>query len=41
VLDAQRVLRSVRADLIQARFELQAARITLDKLAARYIATAQ
>lgn len=36
VLDAQRVLRSVRADLIQARFELQSARIALDKLAARY-----
>jgi len=41
VLDAQRVLRSVRADLIQARFELQAARISLDRLAARYIATAR
>lgn len=37
VLDAQRVLRAVRADLIQARFELQSARIALDKLAARYV----
>ena len=32
VLDAQRVLRSVRADLIQARFQLQEARIMLDQL---------
>lgn len=39
VLDAQRVLRSVRADLIQARFELQSARIALDKLAARYVSS--
>lgn len=37
VLDAQRVLRSVRADLVQARFELQAARITLDRLAGRFL----
>lgn len=37
VLDAQRVLRSVRADLVQARFELQSARITLDRLAGRFI----
>ncbi|MBS0465774.1 MAG: TolC family protein, partial [Proteobacteria bacterium] len=35
VLDAQRVLRSVRADLLQARYELQAARIELDFLAGR------
>lgn len=39
VLDAQRVLRSVRADLIQARFELQSARISLDKLAGRFADT--
>ena len=32
VLDSQRVLRSVRADLIQARFQLQEARIMLDQL---------
>jgi len=32
VLDAQRVLRSVRADLIEARFDIQAARIALDAL---------
>lgn len=32
VLDAQRVLRSVRADLIDARFQLQAARIALEQL---------
>jgi aerobic C4-dicarboxylate transport protein len=32
VLDAQRVLRSVRADLIQARFQLQEARILLEQL---------
>lgn len=37
VLDAQRVLRSVRADLVQARFELQASRITLDRLAGRFL----
>jgi cobalt-zinc-cadmium efflux system outer membrane protein len=32
VLDAQRVLRSVRADLIEARYQLQEARVTLDQL---------
>ena len=32
VLDAQRVLRSVRADLIEARYDIQAARIALDAL---------
>jgi len=32
VLDAQRVLRSVRADLIDARYQLQVARIALDQL---------
>jgi len=36
VLDAQRVLRSARADLLQARFQVQAARIELDTLAGRY-----
>lgn len=35
VLDAQRVLRTVRADLLQARFELQAAVIELDILSGR------
>ena len=32
VLDAQRVLRSVRADLIEARYQLQEARVMLDRL---------
>lgn len=36
VLDAQRVLRSVRADLLEARYQLQAARIELDFLAGRH-----
>lgn len=36
VLDAQRVLRSVRADLIDARFQLQAARIALDQLTGQH-----
>jgi cobalt-zinc-cadmium efflux system outer membrane protein len=36
VLDAQRVLRSVRADLLQARYQLQVARITLVQLSGRY-----
>lgn len=36
VLDAQRVLRSVRADLLQARYQLQVARITLMQLSAQY-----
>lgn len=35
VLDAQRVLRSVRADLLQARFQLQAAAIEINVLAGR------
>lgn len=39
VLDAQRVLRTVRADLLQARFQQQTARITLEQLAGRYAAT--
>lgn len=38
VLDAQRVLRTVRADLLQARFQLQAARITLEQLSGRHAA---
>ncbi len=37
VLDAQRVLRSVRFDLLQARFRLQSAKIVLEQLAARYM----
>lgn len=36
VLDAQRVLRSLRADLIQARFEAQAALIELERLEGRH-----
>ena len=36
VLDAQRVLRGVRADLLDARYQVQAARIALDRLAGRY-----
>jgi cobalt-zinc-cadmium efflux system outer membrane protein len=35
VLDAQRVLRTVRADLLQARFAVQAAAIELDVLSGR------
>ncbi len=38
VLDAQRVLRTVRADLLEARYQLQSARIELDFLAGRYAA---
>ena len=38
VLDAQRVLRAVRADLLQARFQLQTARISLDQLTGRHAA---
>jgi len=37
VLDAERVLRSVRGDLLQARYELQASTIELDFLAGRYV----
>jgi cobalt-zinc-cadmium efflux system outer membrane protein len=36
VLDAQRLLRSIRADLIDARFQAQAAAIELEQLAGRY-----
>ena len=32
VLDAQRVLRSVRADIIDARYQLQVSRVALDQL---------
>lgn len=39
VLDAQRVLRGVRSDLLQARYQLHAARIALDHLAGRYAHT--
>jgi cobalt-zinc-cadmium efflux system outer membrane protein len=37
VLDAERVLRSVRSDLLLARYELQASTIELDFLAGRYV----
>lgn len=37
VLDAQRVLRALRADLIQARFEVQVAQIELDRLEGSFI----
>ena len=36
VLDAQRVLRSVQSDLLQARYQLHTARVALDHLAGRY-----
>jgi cobalt-zinc-cadmium efflux system outer membrane protein len=36
VLDAQRVLRSVRSDLLQARFQWHAARITIDQFTGRF-----
>ena len=36
VLDAQRLLRSINADLLDARYQLQAARIDLNFLAGRY-----
>jgi cobalt-zinc-cadmium efflux system outer membrane protein len=36
VLDAQRVLRDVRADLLQARYQQQAARIALDQLSGQF-----
>ena len=38
VLDAQRVLRAVRQDLLLARYELQSALIELDVLTGRYAA---
>lgn len=36
VLDAQRLLRSVRADLLDARFQAQAAKVELEYLAGRF-----
>ena len=36
VLDAQRVLRGVRADLLQARYQQQSARIALDQLSGQF-----
>lgn len=39
VLDAQRVLRAIRADLLVARYQVQAARTELDLLAGRYAGT--
>lgn len=39
VLDAQRVLRSARLNLLDAHFQAQAARIELETLAGRYAAT--
>ncbi len=39
VLDAQRVLQSVRADLLDARYQLQAARIELELLSGRHAET--
>lgn len=37
VLDAQRVLRSVRADLIEARYQLQESRVMLDQLTGQHL----
>ncbi|MEH3086832.1 MAG: TolC family protein [Xylophilus ampelinus] len=37
VLDAQRVLRTVRSDLLDARYQVQSARIELDYLAGRLV----
>lgn len=37
VLDAQRVLRGVRADLLQARYQQQSARIALDQLSGQFL----
>jgi len=39
VLDAQRVLRSARLNLLEARFQSQAARIELETLAGRFAAS--
>jgi len=41
VLDAQRVLRGVRADLLQARFQQQNARIALDQLSGQFAQDSQ
>ena len=37
VLDAQRVLRGVRADLLQARYQQQSARVALDQLSGQFV----
>jgi cobalt-zinc-cadmium efflux system outer membrane protein len=39
VLDAQRMLRSARSDLLQARFQWHVARITIDQLTGRFAIT--
>jgi outer membrane protein, heavy metal efflux system len=41
VLDAERVLRSVRNDLLLARYQLQASLIELDTLAGRHVAKSE
>ena len=41
VLDAQRVLRGVRADLLQARYQQQSARIALDQLSGQFVSDTQ
>ena len=41
VLDAQRVLRGVRADLLQARYQQQSARIVLDQLSGQFVSDTQ
>ena len=41
VLDAQRVLRGVRSDLLQARYQQQLARIALDQLSGQYASDLQ
>lgn len=41
VLDAQRVLRAVRADLLQARYQQQTARIALDQLSGQFVMDSQ
>ena len=41
VLDAERVLRAVRQDLLLARYQLQASLIDLDSLAGRYARVSQ
>lgn len=41
VLDAQRVLRGARADLLQARYQQQSARIALDQLSGQFVNESQ
>ena len=41
VLDAQRVLRGVRSDLLQARYQQQLARIALDQLSGQHASDVQ